>query len=62
MEKIDWWGAQGHYMFSDADHVGGHGGFIQWQYGDGFEFVRDLNAMSDPTLTPEVEAAVKAAK
>ena len=61
MEKIDWWGAQGHYMFSDTDHIGGHGGFIQWQYGEGFEFVRDLNSMSEPTLLPEVDAAVKAA-
>ena len=46
MEKIDWVGAQGEYKFSDADHIGGHGGFYQWQYTkEGtFKFVRDLNA------------------
>lgn len=46
-------GAQGHYKFSDADHIGGHGGFYQWQYtvDEGFKFVRDLNAESD--LFPE---------
>jgi branched-chain amino acid transport system substrate-binding protein len=45
MEKVDWWGAQGHYVFSEADHVGNHGGFLQWQYtdGDGFKFIRELN-------------------
>ena len=47
MEKVDWWGAQGHYVFSATDHIGGHGGFFQWQYtnGQGFKLVRDLNAM-----------------
>jgi branched-chain amino acid transport system substrate-binding protein len=48
MEKVDWWGAQGHYVFSDTDHVGNHGGFMQWQYtvDQGFKFVRDLNSMA----------------
>ena len=48
MEKIDWWGAQGHYVFSATDHIGNHGGFFQWQYtnGQGFKFIRDLNAMT----------------
>ena len=48
MEKIDWWGAQGHYVMSDTDHVGNHGGFMQWQYtvDQGFKFVRDLNSMA----------------
>jgi len=47
LEKVDWWGAQGHYVFSATDHIGGHGGFFQWQYtnGQGFKFIRDLNAM-----------------
>lgn len=47
LEKIDWWGAQGHYVFSAQDHIGGHGGFFQWQYtnGQGFKLIRDLNAM-----------------
>jgi len=61
MEKIDWVGAQGHYKFSDADHIGGHGGFYQWQYtvDEGFKFVRDLNAESD--LFPEsLEATMNA--
>jgi branched-chain amino acid transport system substrate-binding protein len=64
MTKVDWWGAQGHYVFSSTDHVGGHGGHMQWQYTaeGGFKFVRDLNAMTDPVLLPEVTAAVKAAK
>ena len=64
MTKVDWWGAQGHYVFSNTDHVGGHGGFFQWQYTaeGGFKFVRDLNAMTDPVNLPEVTAAVKAAK
>ncbi len=35
MTKVDWWGAQGHYVFSASDHVGNHGGMMQWQYGDG---------------------------
>ena len=61
MEKIDWWGAQGHYVFSDTDHVGGHGGHMQWQYGEGFKFVRDLNAMSDRPCCPR-STRVKAAK
>ena len=64
MTKVDWWGAQGHYVFSNSDHVGGHGGFFQWQYTaeGGFKFVRDLNAMTDPTNLPEIGVAVKAAK
>ncbi len=47
LEKVDWWGAQGHYVFSATDHIGGHGGFFQWQYtnGEGFKLIRDLNAM-----------------
>ena len=51
-EKIDWWGAQGHYVMSATDHVGGHGGFFQWQYtdGQGFKLVRDLNAMPGDTV------------
>jgi branched-chain amino acid transport system substrate-binding protein len=45
MEKLDWWGAQGHYVFSATDHIGGHGGFFQWQYtnGQGFKLIRPLN-------------------
>ncbi len=64
MTKVDWWGAQGHYVFSNTDHVGGHGGHMQWQYTaeGGFKFIRDLNAMTDPVLLPEVSAAVAAAK
>jgi branched-chain amino acid transport system substrate-binding protein len=48
MEKVDWWGAQGHYVFSATDHIGNHGGFFQWQYtnGQGFKLIRDLNALS----------------
>jgi branched-chain amino acid transport system substrate-binding protein len=48
MEKIDWWGAQGHYVITDTDHVGNHGGFFQWQYtvDEGFKFIRDLNNMA----------------
>ncbi len=48
MEKVDWWGAQGHYVFADTDHVGNHGGFMQWQYtvDQGFKFIRDLNSMA----------------
>jgi ABC-type branched-subunit amino acid transport system substrate-binding protein len=47
IEKLDWYGAQGHYKFSPEDHIGNHGGFFQWQYtvDQGFKFVRDLNAM-----------------
>ncbi len=47
LEKIDWYGAQGHYVMSAEDHVGNHGGFFQWQYtvDQGFKFIRDLNAM-----------------
>ena len=47
-----------------TDHIGGHGGFFQWQYtnGQGFKLVRDLNAMNDPTLLPETQAAVKSFK
>jgi ABC-type branched-subunit amino acid transport system substrate-binding protein len=61
MLKVDWWGAQGHYVFSASDHIGNHGGFFQWQYtnGQGFDLIRDLNAMVTPTLLPETEAAVK---
>jgi branched-chain amino acid transport system substrate-binding protein len=64
MTKLDWVGAQGRYVFSNTDHVGGHGGHMQWQYTaeGGFKFVRDLNAMTDPVLLPEIAAAVKAAK
>jgi ABC-type branched-subunit amino acid transport system substrate-binding protein len=60
MLKVDWWGAQGHYQFSETDRVGNHGGFLHWQYtvDQGFKFVSDLNAMSDPTLLPETAAAV----
>jgi branched-chain amino acid transport system substrate-binding protein len=45
LEKVDWWGAQGHYVFSAEDHIGGHGGFMQWQYtvDEGFKFIRELN-------------------
>jgi branched-chain amino acid transport system substrate-binding protein len=45
LEKVDWWGAQGHYIFSAQDHIGGHGGFMQWQYtvDQGFKFIRELN-------------------
>jgi branched-chain amino acid transport system substrate-binding protein len=46
LEKVDWVGAQGRYKFSAEDHIGGHGGFFQWQYTlEGFKFIRDLNAM-----------------
>lgn len=53
MENIDWWGAQGHYVITDTDHVGNHGGFLQWQYtvDEGFKFIRDLNANGE--LLPE---------
>jgi len=63
MLKVDWWGAQGHYVFSQTDRVGNHGGFLQWQYtvDEGFKFVRDLNAI-DSTLLPETVAAVQALK
>jgi branched-chain amino acid transport system substrate-binding protein len=63
MQKVDWWGAQGHYKFSETDHIGGHSGFMQWQYtnGQGFKLIRDLNALAD-TLAPETTAAVQAAK
>ncbi len=63
MLKVDWWGAQGHYVFSQTDRVGNHGGFFQWQYtvDEGFKFVRDLNAI-DSTLLPETVAAVQALK
>jgi branched-chain amino acid transport system substrate-binding protein len=62
MEKVDWWGAQGHYLFSDADHVGNHGGFMQWQYtvDQGFKFVRDLNSIAP--LDPATTAAVASFK
>ncbi len=62
MEKIDWWGAQGHYVFSDADHIGNHGGFLHWQYtvDEGFKFVRDLNAMA--ALSQETIDAVASFK
>ena len=45
MAKLDWWGAQGHYVYSATDHIGIHGGFFQWQYtnGQGFKLVRPLN-------------------
>jgi len=45
LEKVDWVGAQGHYRFSAQDHIGNHGGFMQWQYtnGEGFKFIRELN-------------------
>lgn len=45
MEKVDFWGANGHSVYSHTDHVGAHGGFMQWQYtdGQGFKFVRELN-------------------
>ena len=60
MTKLDWWGAQGHYVFSDTDHVGGHGGIIQWQYtARGFKFVRDLNAMTEPRCSRRSTAAVE---
>ena len=64
MTKIDWVGAQGRYKFSATDHVGGHGGFFQWQYtaDAGFKFVRDLNAMTDPVNLPEITAAVASFK
>ena len=64
MTKVDWTGAQGRYVFSASDHVGGHGGFFQWQYtvDEGFKFVRDLNAMTDPVILPEVATAVASFK
>jgi ABC-type branched-subunit amino acid transport system substrate-binding protein len=64
MTKVDWVGAQGRYAFSASDHVGGHGGFFQWQYTaeGGFKFVRDLNAGTDPVLLPEVTAAIASFK
>jgi ABC-type branched-subunit amino acid transport system substrate-binding protein len=45
MLSVDFWGAQGHYVYSATDHIGNHGGFMQWQYtdGQGFEFIRTLN-------------------
>jgi ABC-type branched-subunit amino acid transport system substrate-binding protein len=48
MTKVDWWGAQGHYKYSEADKIGIHGGFMQWQYtAEGtFKYVRDLNAIA----------------
>jgi branched-chain amino acid transport system substrate-binding protein len=64
MTKIDWVGAQGRYKFSTTDHVGGHGGHMEWQYTaeGGFKFIRDLNALTDPVLLPEVSAAVASFK
>jgi branched-chain amino acid transport system substrate-binding protein len=62
MTKVDWWGAQGHYQFSTTDHVGNHGGFMQWQYGDGFVFVRDLNSLTQPTLLPATTDAMAKTK
>ena len=46
LQSTDWTGAQGHYKYSATDHVGIHGGFVQWQYqADGtLKFVRDLNS------------------
>lgn len=63
MLKVDWWGAQGHYVFSETDRVGNHSGFFQWQYtvDEGFKFVRDLNGI-ESTLLPETAAAVAALK
>jgi branched-chain amino acid transport system substrate-binding protein len=63
LAKLDWWGAQGHYKFSDSDHVGGHGGMFQWQYtnGQGFKFVRDLNAVEEG-LAQETKDAMDALK
>ena len=53
LAKIDYWGAQGHFVFSDSDHVGAHGGMLLWQYTEkGLKLVRDLNTMTDPTLLP----------
>jgi ABC-type branched-subunit amino acid transport system substrate-binding protein len=48
MEKLDFWGANGHTVYSATDRIGSHGGFMQWQYtnGQGFKFIRDLNAMA----------------
>ncbi|OFV85160.1 MAG: hypothetical protein A2W26_08890 [Acidobacteria bacterium RBG_16_64_8] len=45
MKKIDFWGANGHTVYSETDRVGAHGGFMQWQYtvDQGFKFVRELN-------------------
>jgi ABC-type branched-subunit amino acid transport system substrate-binding protein len=64
MTKVDWVGAQGEYKFSASDHVGDHGGFFQWQYtnGQGFKYVGDLNAMSDPVLLPATSDAVASFK
>jgi branched-chain amino acid transport system substrate-binding protein len=64
LEKVDWWGAEGHYKFSETDHIGGHGGFMQWQYtnGEGFKFVRDLNALTEPELLPETLAGLESLK
>jgi len=66
MTKVDWVGAQGRYKFSASDHVGNHGGFMQWQYtvdpAQGFKFVRDLNSLTDPTLLPETVAVVQTMK
>jgi ABC-type branched-subunit amino acid transport system substrate-binding protein len=62
LAKLDWWGAQGHYVFSETDHVGGHGGMMQWQYTpEGFKFVRDLNAI-DEALSQETIDAVASFK
>jgi hypothetical protein len=37
---------------------------MQWQYTaeGGFKFVRDLNAVTDPVLLPEVSAAIASSK
>jgi branched-chain amino acid transport system substrate-binding protein len=45
LEKVSWTGAQGTYKFSAEDHIGNHGGFMQWQYtaDQGFKFIRELN-------------------
>jgi branched-chain amino acid transport system substrate-binding protein len=63
LAKVDWWGAQGHYVFTDNDHVGGHGGMFQWQYtnGQGFKLIRDLNAVEEG-LAQETKDAVEALK
>ena len=58
MLKVDFWGANGHTVYSATDHIGSHSGFMQWQYTNSqrFKFVRDLNAQA--TLDPSTISAV----
>jgi len=49
MKSIDWWGAAGHFQYSETDRIGIHGGFMLWQFQPDatFKYVMDLNAMTE---------------